>query len=336
MNKDQNAIAGNRVEQTQNRKVNHSILKARLLGRFNKAAAPSLVFAGFWYRLLAFLIDFPLSIALSLVIITLLEFALPGDPLHLTKVSGNTVAILFLQFLYFSFFEGSSWKATPGKRILKLRVTDLRGQRLSLAKSALRTASKVLIFASCGTIIFFIFITEKYQSGYDKISRTLVLRKTTESFIPMSAARWQYLVVVLMCFCICFVTLRSISMVVAPRFDTITLNVIVEQKLKDIQPAQKAVEDAFLKNGKMPAVLDVSLFPQSRSVSYVYQPKDGSLAMIFNTGKLSDKGLLLQPMFNKDTKDLVWACSGINLPVAFTPNRCMAAKAGLDTSIQSF
>jgi uncharacterized RDD family membrane protein YckC len=49
-----------------------------------------------------------------------------------------------LAALWFVAFEASAWAATPGKRLLGLRVADMQGQRLSLARSAARFAAGAL------------------------------------------------------------------------------------------------------------------------------------------------------------------------------------------------
>lgn len=45
---------------------------------------------------------------------------------------------------YFAFSESSSWRATIGKRLLGLRVTDVAGKRIGIGRSVLRTAVKLL------------------------------------------------------------------------------------------------------------------------------------------------------------------------------------------------
>lgn len=40
--------------------------------------------------------------------------------------------------LYYIPFEASQWQGTPGKRLVKIKVTNLGGQRISFKKSAVR------------------------------------------------------------------------------------------------------------------------------------------------------------------------------------------------------
>lgn len=300
------------------------ILKEWVKKRFDKPAAPGLVFAGFWHRLLAFFIDFPVSLALSLSIIMVLELAVPAQIPYLNTVGGNTAAMLALQFLYFVAFESSNWKATPGKRLLKLRVTDSRGRRLNPLRAAARTALKILDPFTFGAAILWMFFSKKHQTLYDKFCETLVLRKTDQSFLPAQLRRWHWPIVVCLAMAMSLVTFRTAVQIAIPRVDSITLKLAIGESLNDIESAQKAVEQAVKKDGKMPARLDVSLFPVSKSISYRYRPADGALSILFDSGKLKGAALILSPKKDGSSTDLVWSCAAVNIPATLAPSRCAA------------
>jgi uncharacterized RDD family membrane protein YckC len=80
---------------------------------------------------------------------------------------------LIILFFYYTLFEASAWQATPGKRLLKLRVTDVNSERISTGKSALRFFSKIL---STQLLIGYIMIlfTERKQGLHDLIAKTIV------------------------------------------------------------------------------------------------------------------------------------------------------------------
>ena len=61
------------------------------------------------------------------------------------------VANCLVGWLYFALFESRGWQATPGKRLLGLRVTDLAGNRISFGRASRRYFSKLLSF-----LIFYI------------------------------------------------------------------------------------------------------------------------------------------------------------------------------------
>jgi uncharacterized RDD family membrane protein YckC len=76
--------------------------------------------------------------------------------------------------LYFAVFESSSWQATPGKKIIGVKVTDLQGERITLGKAILRNVGRI---ASSVLYIGYIIIgfTQKKQGLHDMIAGTLVV-----------------------------------------------------------------------------------------------------------------------------------------------------------------
>ena len=104
-------------------------------------------------RVIAYLID---SVLVFVVFIMLTQtfFFGPVRPLVIGsenwfRSGWNTelytlLTISFPTWLYFSLFEFSSWQATPGKRLLKLKTLDqLGGNRLTLFQAVIRTLVKL-------------------------------------------------------------------------------------------------------------------------------------------------------------------------------------------------
>jgi len=86
------------------------------------------------------------------------------------------VLLASLGCLYYTLFEASFWQATPGKRILRLYVTDLNGQRLTFQRALIRNLARQI------SGIFFIGymlagFTEKKQALHDIIAGCLVFRR---------------------------------------------------------------------------------------------------------------------------------------------------------------
>lgn len=130
-------------------------------------------YAGFWIRFWAALVDLLVLAPPLVLVLFLISF---GEE----NVDGlGLIAQLIFSFIiypfYFSFFESSSWQATPGKRLLGLRVTDLNGYRISLSRAIRRNVSKFL----SGLILYIGYImvglTEKKQALHDKLAETLVV-----------------------------------------------------------------------------------------------------------------------------------------------------------------
>jgi uncharacterized RDD family membrane protein YckC len=160
-------------------------------------AQPSVQYAGFWLRVVAYLID---SIILSVGFMALfIPFAImtgltavlgnihPGeDARDVGAVLGGTfflglftvVSLAFLGgWLYHAKMESSSWQATLGKKALNLRVTDFYGARISFARASGRHFAKLITgLIPLGVGFMLAGLTERRQALHDMIASCLVLR----------------------------------------------------------------------------------------------------------------------------------------------------------------
>jgi uncharacterized RDD family membrane protein YckC len=142
------------------------------------------VYAGFWLRAAAYLIDsIIVSIPFGLIagsypsafFVSKDANVLPGLPFPQYKPLA-IVIVLAVFLLYSAFFEASSWQATPGKRILRLYVTDLNRRPITFARALLRNLAKLISgFIFVGYIIA--GFTEKKQALHDMLASCLVLRR---------------------------------------------------------------------------------------------------------------------------------------------------------------
>ncbi len=159
------------------------------------ALSPS-IYAGFWLRFVAYVIDTILS-GIVFGVLLLMGIAVVGfsslknlvqgsespDEFFAPEVVGIILLIaavfLVMQWIYFAWMESSATQGTLGKMALGLIVTDLYGNRISFARASGRFFAKIIT----GLIPLFIGyilagITEKKQALHDMIASCLVLRKT--------------------------------------------------------------------------------------------------------------------------------------------------------------
>lgn len=172
-------------------------------------------------RALAFALDY-IVIAAYLVglggLFALLRIARPevGDTLFGNPVTGQLTGFVLATLpvtLYFATAEASERRASWGKRRLRLRVTDLDGGRLGLARSLGRSAAKftpwelahaciwqsmfagpnpppiitagfVAVYAMIGANLLSVRLSPRGQSLYDLFAGTLVTRSRSE---PLTA-----------------------------------------------------------------------------------------------------------------------------------------------------
>jgi uncharacterized RDD family membrane protein YckC len=136
------------------------------------------VYAGFWLRLAAYILDIAILYGTAIIII----FSFGGFSKPESSDGGAIFEFLFLilyiaLLLYFPFMESSKWQATLGKRAVGIIVTDLNRDRISFGKALARLFSKII----SGIILYIGFImaglTEKKQGLHDMIANTLVIKK---------------------------------------------------------------------------------------------------------------------------------------------------------------
>jgi uncharacterized RDD family membrane protein YckC len=142
-------------------------------------------YAGFWLRAVAYLIDtIIVSVALALVGSFYPSAFVIFPDAHETSRAAlpqlTPLAILLaipIVWLYYALFEASSWQATPGKRVLRLYVTDLHGRPITFARATIRHFAKIISSLTFLVGYFLAGFTEKKQALHDVLARCLVLRR---------------------------------------------------------------------------------------------------------------------------------------------------------------
>jgi uncharacterized RDD family membrane protein YckC len=156
------------------------------------AYAPPSIYGGFWIRLLAHLIDHVIlgAVAAPLFFITVLPSIIriarqadqdqePSPEMIVAIVSSAFVfiALAFVgQWLYEALLTSSSWQATIGKKVLRLKVVDEAGNRIGFGRATGRFFAKILssMFFCIGFIM--IAFTERKTGLHDMLAGTRVMK----------------------------------------------------------------------------------------------------------------------------------------------------------------
>lgn len=121
-------------------------------------------YAGFWLRVKAFAFDY---LILSLYLITILLLSLVLNSIiqinqiffinrNLAQASAFLIVTLPIT-LYFAISESSAKQATFGKHRLNLKVTDIKGNRISFWRALARTLLKFIPWEISHTLIWNIY-----------------------------------------------------------------------------------------------------------------------------------------------------------------------------------
>ncbi len=102
------------------------------------------------------------------------HFVIPGH-LHLHG-GGLSLVSLLLAIAYFTLLESSRWQATLGKRVCRLRVTDLGGRRIGIGRALGRYLGKFVSALLLGIGFLMVGWTRRSQGLHDLMADTLVMR----------------------------------------------------------------------------------------------------------------------------------------------------------------
>lgn len=133
-----------------------------------------IVYAGFKKRVLAFFID------VAICFLSMMSFTFIIEVLRQVlkiKDFGNLAiaAVLIIPLLYFPLFEGSKYQATLGKLIMKIKVVDINGERVSFGQAWGRFLAKIISYQIFFAGFIIIAFTKKKQGLHDIIAKTYVI-----------------------------------------------------------------------------------------------------------------------------------------------------------------
>lgn len=296
------------------------------------------VFAGFWLRAGAFLIDWGILGAIAYFGLVVSSMIALGMTVGLTESSPpenpfaalEGFAWLWLLFaavpwLYHALFASSRRQATPGKMACGLKLTSLSGERIGFGRATAR------YFASWLTSLTFLVgyltvaFTRKRQSLHDLIARTVVVGAKVEPAQVAGAAPAQQLsgwVVALIAAGCSIFPLGILAAIAIPAYHDYTIR---SQVVEGIQLAAdyKAGVEAYLDdNGRWPeseadladrASLEQSV-AGSRTVDSI-EVWNGTVVIAYGpkaNPRIREHLVSLRP-FVTDEGRVVWQCGNASL-----------------------
>ena len=144
--------------------------------------------ASFFKRLVAFLIDF-LPILFVVVLVAISNFGYLETIQQLEKEPENFSALknyqmenyilgtigLAIWIIYGIFMDASERQGTFGKQLLKIKVVNEKGERLTFEESFKRNVTKTISWNTFQIGFFWMLFDSKKQTWHDKIAGALVV-----------------------------------------------------------------------------------------------------------------------------------------------------------------
>ncbi|HET7421844.1 MAG TPA: RDD family protein [Candidatus Dormibacteraeota bacterium] len=131
-------------------------------------------YAGFWRRLLAYLID---SVFLFGVQFLLVIGVVLSGPVDLGTLLNAAIVASLIGWAYFTILESSPGRGTLGKMALGLYVGDLDRDPITFKRALLRNFLKSFSWLLLGSGFVLIAFTPRKQGLHDVLAGTLVMRK---------------------------------------------------------------------------------------------------------------------------------------------------------------
>lgn len=129
-------------------------------------------YASFWKRVIATLIDWTIFAFFS----GLLAYIVTGEASGTEDFHYVNQGIFFLFYFVYSAALESSYKgATLGKQLMRIKVTTIRGKRISFARASIRYFARLLSFFLAGFGCVMVLFTFKRQGLHDQMAKTIVI-----------------------------------------------------------------------------------------------------------------------------------------------------------------
>ena len=140
----------------------------------------SIVYAGFWLRFVAALLDELILFVIIFVVFLTMGLRSEGSLQEMSEADFE-ILVLFVRavafWLYHACMESSGLQATLGKRALGLQVTDLVGERISFGKATGRHLGKYISMLLLLIGYLMAAWTARKQALHDMMAGCLVIQK---------------------------------------------------------------------------------------------------------------------------------------------------------------
>ena len=148
------------------------------------------VAANFWWRALAYIIDYVVVLLALMILIVGLGLILAYTVGHSSEsdivASGTSTAdtnlvlrllVLIILTFYNAAFESTRLQGSIGKAICKLKVVNAAGERISFGVALGRNFAKILSSMVCGMGFFSVLWDQNRQGWHDHLAKTFIIRK---------------------------------------------------------------------------------------------------------------------------------------------------------------
>jgi uncharacterized RDD family membrane protein YckC len=167
-----------KTEEMEDYKEAHEIAELRDLFGFAKPKLLMQYFGSFDQRWLASMLDWFIIFGVFILLAALVVFLFITDKQQRIYTSIGIVAFTPIgKFIYHVVMESSVNQATIGKQVLKIKVVDMDGNRISVNKAISRNLAKIFSVLTFFVGYLIAFFNKQQQCLHDMMAGTLVIKE---------------------------------------------------------------------------------------------------------------------------------------------------------------
>jgi len=154
----------------------HEVAELRGLFGFIQQGVIPQYFGSFDQRAAASALDWFFVALVCVPVVFLIAILTPDKQIRLVLTFSLLAIIPLVNFIYHIVAECSAKQATYGKQLIRIKVCDMDGRRISPGRAIGRNLAKLFCVATFFVGYFICFFTKQQQCLHDMIAGTLVMK----------------------------------------------------------------------------------------------------------------------------------------------------------------
>jgi len=154
----------------------HEVAELRELLGFNAQHVIPQYFAGFDQRLLASVLDWFMIFCVFVAVAFVAVLIVKDNQIQIIIAFSLLGIMPVVKIIYHIIMESSAKQATYGKQMLRIKVCDMQGERISIRRSIFRNCAKLLSILTLFIGYLFSFFNRQQQCLHDMVAKTLVIK----------------------------------------------------------------------------------------------------------------------------------------------------------------
>lgn len=285
-----------------------------------------LIYAGFWMRFFAALLDFFLMgaavIALLLILAGLIVVSGRDNIVH-NQLAMSIFLTIFICFAiaYYVFTSSSEACATLGKRWLNIKVLDIYGNKITPQHALGRLMARSVSYLTCYSGFLIQPFTTRKQALHDLLAKTIVVRASENTKISFKATLLVLFIAMMLPLLALFATAG------VPAFKQYIQKIQLDKGLRLGDKATAAVARFYVTNSRFPLVIsdaDRYLDTTSHITAITINQLNGELTLIFSDAErlgLRNKHLIYTATLDP-AHHIIWKCHSGDIESQLLPEYC--------------